>query len=88
MKITVYSTQICPNCKMLKELLASKNIPFQEIDMGTPAALTELSVNGVFTRMAPVLQIDNAFYYKEIVNVGKLNVSMVSDILKSHKLIT
>ncbi len=88
MKIIVYSTKICPNCKMLKELLASKNVPFKEMEMGTPAALTELSIHGVFTMMAPVLQIENAFYYKDIIEAGKLNVSKVSDILKSHKIIS
>jgi hypothetical protein len=38
---------------------------FQDMDMSTPQALTELRVNGVFTLAAPVLQIDDKFYTVE-----------------------
>lgn len=30
MKITIYSTTTCPYCKMLKDYLQDKNIPFTE----------------------------------------------------------
>ncbi len=83
MQITVYSTQTCPNCQMLKELLKKKNIAFNEENMATPAALTELSMNNVFARTAPVLRIDDKFY-TNVTEAGKLDVSKVETILKSH----
>lgn len=56
-KISVYSTKLCPNCKMLKQLLGQENIQYKDIDMATPIGLTELRINSVFTMSAPVLQI-------------------------------
>ena len=32
-KVTVYTTQYCPHCRRAKDLLRSRNIPFQEIDI-------------------------------------------------------
>lgn len=61
-KISVYSTKLCPNCKMLKQLLERENVRYEDINMTTAEALTELMINGVFTMSAPVLQIDNKFY--------------------------
>lgn len=61
-KISIYSTKLCPNCKMLKQLLDKENVQYKEIDMATPIGLTELRINSIFTMSAPVLQIDNKFY--------------------------
>lgn len=61
-EITIYSTKICPNCQILKQILKDSEIPYDEMDMNTPAALTELTMNSVFTMSAPVLQIRNRFY--------------------------
>lgn len=83
--VTVYSTKKCTNCPILKELLESNDIPFTEKDMATPESLTELTMFGVFTRMAPVLRVDDKFYYKEIIDVGKLNVNKVKEIIKTLK---
>lgn len=33
-KITVYSTQSCPYCHMVKEYLEEKNLEFEYIDVG------------------------------------------------------
>ena len=55
--IIVYTTSACPKCKKLKSYLKSAAIEYTEADMSTPAALTELRANGVFTMMAPVLQV-------------------------------
>lgn len=60
--ITVYSKKDCPNCDMLKGLLREENIEYDMVRIDTPAALTELRMNNVFTMSAPVLQIDNKFY--------------------------
>lgn len=60
--VTVYSKKDCPNCDMLKGLLNKENIEYKIVKIDTPAALTELRLNDVYTMSAPVLQIDNKFY--------------------------
>jgi glutaredoxin len=58
----VYSTKTCPKCEQLKRSLTGMSVHFEEMDIATPEALTELRVNGVFTLAAPVLQADDMFY--------------------------
>ncbi|WNY23674.1 hypothetical protein MmiHf6_09870 [Methanimicrococcus hongohii] len=66
-KIIIYTTDVCPKCKILKGFFRSNNVAYEEMDMTTPAALTELAVNNIFTNVAPVLQIDDKFLtYKDI----------------------
>jgi len=62
LKYIVYSTKACPKCEQLKKLLINSDIHFENIDMATPEALTELRINGVFTLSAPVLQVGDSFY--------------------------
>lgn len=85
LSVTVYSTKTCTNCPILKDLLESNNIPFTEKDMATPESLTELTMFGIFARMAPVLRIGDKFYYKEIIDTGKLNFDKVREIIKTLK---
>jgi glutaredoxin-like YruB-family protein len=33
-KVKVYSTSACPYCKMLKDFLQGKNVPFENVDVG------------------------------------------------------
>ena len=61
-EIIVYTTKICPNCKTLKQILKESGVVFSETDMTTPAALTELAMNNVFTMSAPVLRVQDNFY--------------------------
>ena len=61
----VYSTKSCPKCEQLKAALVKAGIAFENIDMSTPEALTELRINGVFTLSAPVLQEEDNFYTVE-----------------------
>ena len=61
-EIIVYTTKICPNCKTLKQILKESGIVFAESDMTTPAVLTELAMNNVFTMSAPVLRVQDNFY--------------------------
>lgn len=66
-KVIIYTTDVCPKCKILKGFFQSQNVAYEEADMSTPEALTELAVNNIFTNVAPVLQIDDKFLtYKEI----------------------
>lgn len=84
-KISVYSTKLCPNCKMLKQLLGQENIQYKDIDMATPIGLTELRINSVFTMSAPVLQIDNKFYTtKELCRQDIIDQDKVKELLKEN----
>ncbi len=86
MGILIYSTRNCPNCRVLKQFLANKNVPFTEVDMATPAALTELRINGLFTMTAPVLQVGNKFHtYNELFTQDRINHSMLESILNDVK---
>ncbi|MDP2844555.1 MAG: glutaredoxin family protein [Candidatus Methanoperedens sp.] len=86
MGILIYSTRNCPNCRVLKQFLENKNVPFNEVDMATPAALTELRMNGVFTMAAPVLQIDNKFHtYNELFTQDRINQSKLESLIKDTR---
>lgn len=82
MAYRVYSTQSCPKCEQLKAALGKAGIDFENIDMSTPEALTELRINGVFTLSAPVLQADENFYTVEELFSGE-TLRDLADILKS-----
>jgi glutaredoxin len=60
--IRVFTLKNCTLCEMLKLYLNKHGIAYEELDMASPDAQTELLVNGVFTLSAPVLQVDNLFY--------------------------
>ena len=86
MGILIYSTRNCPNCRVLKQFLENKNVPFNEVDMATPAALTELRMNGVFTMAAPVLQIGNKFHtYNELFTEDRINQSKLESLIKDAR---
>ncbi len=82
--VIVYSTKVCPNCKILKQILNESDISFDEVDMTTPAALTELAMNNVFTMSAPVLKIHNMFYTTDdMMDSDTLNRQKVDDIISN-----
>ncbi|NYT07940.1 MAG: glutaredoxin family protein [Methanomicrobiales archaeon] len=77
-KLIVYTLEYCPNCETLKEYLATRAIPFQERDMASAAALTELRINGIFVNEAPVLQAGSAFLVsRDLFSAGILNEDSV-----------
>jgi len=81
-EIQVYSTGSCPNCRVLKQTLEKKKIQYKDIDMATPAALTELRMNGVFTMSAPVLQIGNRFYTsRELFSENSIDIKKLESLL-------
>lgn len=61
MKPLIYGLEVCPKCNRLKKFLSSQGIEYEETDMQSPEAMTELRCNGVFTINAPVLQVGNVF---------------------------
>lgn len=83
-EIKIYSTVNCPNCRVLKQFLETRNIQYKEVDMATPAALTELHMNGVFTMSAPVLQVGSRFFTtKELFNQERIDQSRMESLFKS-----
>ncbi|MDY6958814.1 MAG: glutaredoxin domain-containing protein [Halobacteriota archaeon] len=68
--IKVYTTEICPRCKQLKDVLKSQDMGFDEVNMSTAEALTELRVNGIFTTSAPVMQVGDDFFTSESIFEG------------------
>ena len=59
--MTLYTTENCPRCKMLKMKLASKNIQYIEI-----SDINVLLAKGI--KQAPMLEIDG-----ELMNLSKAN---------------
>ncbi len=83
-EILIYSTVNCPNCRVLKKFLETKNVQYREVDMATPAALTELRMNGVFTMSAPVLQIGDRFYtVGDIFSQNRIDQGKLETLLKT-----
>ena len=81
-EINIYSSANCPNCRVLKQILEKKNVRFNEVDMGTPAALTELRMNGVFTMSAPVLQIGGKYFTtKELFSDNRIDSGKLEKLL-------
>ncbi|MBE0522631.1 MAG: glutaredoxin family protein [Candidatus Methanoperedenaceae archaeon] len=81
--ISIYSTGNCPNCRVLKQSIKEMKLEFEEVDMATPEALTELRMNGVFTMAAPVLQVDDEFYtYNELFTMDRLDTQKLERLLK------
>jgi glutaredoxin-like protein NrdH len=78
----VYSTKTCPKCEQLKAALAKAGVQFEDLDMATPEALTELRINGVFTLAAPVLQAGDEFYTVEDLFAGE-TLKDLSQIIKA-----
>lgn len=72
--ITIYTTTVCPKCKLLKEYFAQNGISYEEADMGSPESLTELAMNNIFTNAAPVLRIGDAFLtHKDLFSGTEIN---------------
>lgn len=77
MQIIIYSTTTCPYCKMLKDYLVSKSIPFTEkmVDMDEAAQKEMGEVSGGFLGV-PFTVITKDDGTKEMVvgfDKGKLN---------------
>ncbi len=57
-KIIVYSTDICPYCRMVKDYLKERNIKFEEVNVGKDhkAAMEMVKKSG--QTGVPVIEID------------------------------
>jgi len=73
-QLILYTLKYCPNCDILKGFLKKGGYTFTEHDLSTAESLTELRMNGVFVKEAPVLQKDADFYTSaDIFPAGKLD---------------
>jgi glutaredoxin len=82
-QIIVYTLENCPNCELLKEYLAAQGAAYDERDMMSAEALTEMRINGVFVREAPVLQKDKTFLTSaELFGAGTVREEVVSPLIK------
>jgi glutaredoxin len=73
-QLILYTLEYCPNCDILKGFLKKGGYTFTEHDLSTAESLTELRMNGVFVKEAPVLQKDADFYTSaDIFPAGKLD---------------
>ena len=57
-KITIYSTPTCGFCRMAKEYLASKSIPYAEIDVSTDPAKQKEMFDKSQQFGVPVIDVD------------------------------
>ncbi len=82
-EIVVYTLDNCPNCEILKGYLAACGAAYDERDMMSAEALTEMRINGVFVREAPVLQKDKTFLTSaELFTAGTVREEVVSPLIK------
>lgn len=77
-RVEVYSTATCPYCVRAKRLLEARGIVYQEIDVGTDAAVRASVVQRSGRRTVPQIFIDGQAIggYEELAVLdasGKLN---------------
>lgn len=85
MRIRVYTTKICPNCKIVKEFLAAEGEAYDEVDMTTAEALTELRMQGVFTLVTPVVQVGSIFLTNNDLFAGdELRKDRLKEVIKEE----
>ena len=82
MGIKVYTTEICPNCKKVKEFLAAEGEAYEEVDITTAEALTELRMQGVFTLVTPVVQVGSTFLTdNDLFNGDELRKARIKEVI-------
>ena len=84
MTIRVYTKEICQNCQKVKAFLSAEGEPFEEVNIESGEALTELRMQGVFTLVTPVLQIGTTFLTAtDLFANDELQKERVREVLKS-----
>lgn len=81
-RVRVYSMTTCPGCERLKQALAAEGIEYEEVEMMTADAMTELRMNGIFALSAPVLQIGDDIFLTSSELVKEDGVDI--DLVKKH----
>jgi len=75
MNVKVYSTKFCSYCKMAKEFLKEKNIPFEDIDVGENREAAHEMIEKSGQTGVPVIEIDGQI-------VIGFNVEKIKKLLK------
>ncbi len=57
-RVTVYSTESCPYCYMVKDFLNEHNIPFEDIDVGKNREAAQEMIRKTGQMGVPVIEID------------------------------
>ena len=84
-QLIVYTLEYCPNCDSLKGFLTKGGYTYIERDLSTAESLTELRMNGVFVKEAPVLQKDSDFYTSaDLFPAGKLDGEHLSALISGE----
>ena len=87
--IKVFTTEICPNCKIVKEFLAAEGEAYKEVNITTAEALTELRMQGVFTLVTPVVQVGSTFLAgNDLFNGDELRKERIKEVILAEKLNT
>jgi len=85
MVIKVYTTKICPNCKIVKEFLTAEGETYEEVDITTAEALTELRMQGVFTLVTPVVQVGSTFLTDgDLFNGDELRKDRLKEVIREE----
>jgi glutaredoxin len=81
--VRVYTLPVCPNCSVLKKSLVEHGISFEEHDLDSPQSRTTLLMKGVFTTIAPVLQVRDTFLtFDELFRDDELNIDLILSMLR------
>jgi len=78
--LKLFTTTTCPQCQRVKDLLTKTGIDFEQIDLTTPAGLTELRTLDIWELQAPIMVIGvEPLWY---LNAGQIESSSDEDLLK------
>ena len=81
--VRVYTLPVCPNCTVLKKSLVEHGVSFEEHDLDSPQSRTTLLMKGVFTTIAPVLQVRDTFLtFDELFHDDELNIDLILSLLR------
>lgn len=81
--VRVYTLPVCPNCTILKKSLVEHGVSFEEHDLDSPQSRTALLMKGVFTTIAPVLQVRNTFLtFDELFRDDEPNIDLILSLLR------
>ena len=78
--LQLFTTPTCPQCQRVKDLFTKNGIDFEQIDLTTPAGLTELRTLDIWELQAPIMVIGvEPLWY---LNAGQIESSSDEDLLK------
>ncbi len=80
MKITIYSTEFCGYCKLLKQYLDEKKIQYQEVDVSTDKRAQEEMVKKSGQMGVPVTIIEKDGKEEVLVGFDKNKIDEILEI--------